>query len=804
MTENEIRGAILAGIAGRAPHYTPEWRFNPSNPDAGTAMAMLWADMHAGTLERFGRLPDNYKRTLLDALGSKTRLPVAASGYLAFTIRGDAGDFIIPSGTVVSSPSNPDAALVTCRELAASPAEIVEIYCVIPSNDAIERYDSLSDTELFRASGGQEHIWTFTHDFALNVSQSAALRLTPRTDNGGLEILASSLWEYLDGEDWRVMPVTKEGVSLLCDFPAKESFCGAVRVSMTRDTVLYDLTAKPTGAGLFPDALYTDGAQEADGFYPFGQRYIPGVCAYFACNDALAKPGAQVELSFNINYDNFEIEGYPETQIRMKRLMRDSDFEPPKKYEISASEVKWEYFNGMGWAVLGIVNAAQVFNGKTSGRIKLAFNCPKDICSALVGAHDLMFIRVRLIAADNLFRQRGYYIVPRISDIRFGYRYSGAVTGVSVEENLDNREVKLPARLAAPPNGPAALYFAFDREITSGTVLFQMKAGTREIASRWEYLSDSGWMRLDVHDDTCGLSETGILSYQTQTEFPSAKMRIWGRKAYWFRLASDGNSFDSCLQKPFLLGLYENAVPANAVTPGKSSVLPPDSFTTIMTPLAGVESAANPLCTYGGTEAEEESDTIDRLCAVLSHTSRSVSAGDCEALALESSLRVHRARLYAHTDEHGNNSYGESCLVILPRDAEMFGFDEICDEVRSYLSPRRVLGAGKLHIVPPKYIAVNVYVRAIIDNHTEALTVKNRIEYTLESLFSPVNWDIGQLPAPGRINTVIRAVAGIQRLIKVDVSYVHSSGLSADYARVIHEAFVLPVNGKHTILFTSN
>ncbi|MDR2356322.1 MAG: baseplate J/gp47 family protein [Clostridiales Family XIII bacterium] len=806
MADTEAKQYILNDIARRAPLYAPEWRYNPASPDAGAALAFLWADMFAGTLERFRALPDNYRRAFLDAIGSEPRPAVPARAWLAFRIREDATEVVIPKATEVSASAAPDLALVTDRELAASPAKITDVFCVVPARDAVVRYDGLAGLELFRAAAGDGHILTFTHPFAFDVSDRATLRLVPELSAGTPDALAELAWEYLDGEDWRKLRAVRDGEALRFAFPAdKKNPCAVLRVkadvASAGALTLLSLTARPSGFNLFPDALYTGDAQADDVFYPFGRRFLPGGCAYFACTDALAKPGARVELSFAADYEDFEAEGYPDREIRLRRMMRVSDFEEPKRFAITAAEVKWEYWNGVGWASLGANQSADVFNGDAPGRVKITFDCPADLQPALVGAHDLPFVRARLITANNLYCRPGYYRAPIVSDVRFAYRFAvgAAVTSVGVSEHLDAREANFPMKLASEPDGPAALYFAFDRRFTQGTILFDMAPDAEPPALRWEYLTESGWTALNVRDNTAGLRKTGILSYETLR--PAASARLWGKEAHWIRVACEGRAYTGAgTRRPRLRGLYENAVRAAASVPGEASRLPAGAFATLNLPIPGVIGAENPVAAYGGADTEDEDRIVARLTAAISHFGRAISAGDVEALALEASLGVLRARCYAHTDANGNTAYGESALVLQPKGAEESGFAALRDEVRAYVEAGRALGAGILHIVPPQYITVRASVVVAVDNPDEALSVKYRINEALAEFLTPTGWAIGSLPSPGRIETAIRAVSGVLYLVKIKTAYIRR-GIACDYARAVSETFVLPVNGRHDIAF---
>ena len=805
----KTRDAVLGDIARRAPFYTPEWRFNPALPDARAELAMLWADMFAGTLERFERLPDDYRRSLFNAIDPGPRPAEPARGCLSFSLRDDASEIVIPAGTEISSPSNSAAVLVTDSGITASPAKVTDIYCVIPARNAVFRHDGVVDLELFRVPDGGTHIWTFSHPYAFEVSKGAVLRLFPGLENGELDDLAILPWEYLDGAVWREMKVVRDGGSLLCSFSEdKENICTSIRLSvrsMSDDNLdsasLLAFTAHPSSRGLSAGELYIDSAQDDDNdSYLFGRRFSPGSCAYFSCSDALTKPGARVELSFTLSYDNFEIEGYP---VHLKNFLRVSDFDQPEEFEITAARVEWEYWNGVYWAPLGIENGNGVFDGAASGHVKLVFDCPADLQTVVVGERELPFIRARLITADNLFRRRGHYRAPRVSDTRFGYRYEKgiAITSARVSGHLDTCETELPARLTPLPDGPAAIYFAFNKPFTQCSLLFEIAPGARMSRLRWEYLTVSGWMSPDVNDETKGLTETGILTCKTAAS--AVLNRLWGRDAYWIRLAAAGDDYGGDpLRRPRLTRLYENAVRATMSPSGGTSALPADSFTAMTVPIAGVESVTNPFETYGGANVESEEEVVARLTAGLSHQGRAVSAGDCEALALEASRHVLRARCYTNTDENGRDAYGESCLVLLPRGAAFGGFELLRGEVSSYIASRRALGSGPLHIVQPAYVAVNVSVYTADHNPDVTLSAEHRIAEVLERLLSPVHWEIGRLPSPELIEAAIRAVEGAGDLTEIRTSYVRN-GVVFDYARIISEPFVFPVSGSHKIMASS-
>ena len=79
---------IIKEIEYLAEKYTPEWKFSPDNPDAGTALACVFAHRMSETIERFNKMPLNHKRQFYNMLGASALPAVKASGYILFNLKG--------------------------------------------------------------------------------------------------------------------------------------------------------------------------------------------------------------------------------------------------------------------------------------------------------------------------------------------------------------------------------------------------------------------------------------------------------------------------------------------------------------------------------------------------------------------------------------------------------------------------------------------------------------------------------------------------------------------------------------------
>ena len=69
MLDSRSVSDILAEIKRKSECYTPEWRFDPENPDGGAALAQIFSEMFYETIDRYNRFPDKCYLEFLNLLG---------------------------------------------------------------------------------------------------------------------------------------------------------------------------------------------------------------------------------------------------------------------------------------------------------------------------------------------------------------------------------------------------------------------------------------------------------------------------------------------------------------------------------------------------------------------------------------------------------------------------------------------------------------------------------------------------------------------------------------------------------------
>lgn len=76
----------MAQLKEMAPHYTPEWRFSQEEPDAGTGLAYLTAEMLEDTVNRLNQAPLNHFLAFLDLIEVKLQPPRPARATVVFQL----------------------------------------------------------------------------------------------------------------------------------------------------------------------------------------------------------------------------------------------------------------------------------------------------------------------------------------------------------------------------------------------------------------------------------------------------------------------------------------------------------------------------------------------------------------------------------------------------------------------------------------------------------------------------------------------------------------------------------------------
>ncbi|MBD2867583.1 baseplate J/gp47 family protein [Paenibacillus arenilitoris] len=649
--------SFIARLKEMAPHYTPEWRFSPDDPDAGTGLAYLAAEMLEDTVERLNQAPLNHFLSFLDLIQVKLQPPSPARASVVFRLSEGATDPVyLPAGTALTAP-NPAGGeplvFETEKALLATPARLMEWINVHPGKDRIataaanygERLaGSLAEpVSLFDTASlpnEQEHALFIRHDelflaerpsrFYLHVYHAEKRYTEPE--------LAASLasewveWSYPMNGDWvKFDAVTAAGNMIVLhksaigkleitehqgiagrwirctakqlDDQASPLLSKHLKMDKLRIRAAHD--AGGDEAGIPPGALhFNDTELLTEGFYPFGEHFVPYSVFYLSCEEAFTKREARIKLTFSAKAVANRLRMAPDPEIKWKMVMRTSEFEEKDPPRVRIRSVIWEYWDGSNWARLpGSEPYADLFAELPEHEAKsftLEFECPENMAQTYVNGAPDFWVRARVLQTDPILAPVVEYMSPWLAKPSLSYAHPSQKLfmpeHVYARSNADDSDRTDSARqgenafpLFEPiPASHPSLYASFLSSPSKGPIRLHIEL-ERRFAARaqppwieWEALCREGgrltWQPLKAADTTDSFTINGELQWVGPSSM--AQVRLFGRERYWIRAVNrDGSLGDAYPRNPVAAGMHLNAVSVRQqVSLEKELTIPPNGF----------------------------------------------------------------------------------------------------------------------------------------------------------------------------------------------------------------------------------
>ena len=611
---------ILQSIAAAAANYTSEWNFSVEDPDIGTALAYLYADMTEDTLRQFARVEYKNRLAFFNSLGAAPRGASPAGGFEVFRlVQGAPGGTEVAAHTgMAAEAAEPDGGTVrfeTREDLYVTPAQPVCLYLTDGRKDGIYKLsDHLQEPDcpivLFREKGEnlQKHELYLAHDEVLGIQGEACVQISlyARGDQPVQKEVLQALtdpdvacFSYWTGEDWQEfsqVSVMGDRLSLRkeASLPAFGKMqmegletcvvrCQVLNLDRAGEISVERLLLGSSGAHLQPQYIYGAGLEcSLKEFFPFGERMNLYEEVYFGSEEALTKRGAMVSFSFHLDFVQIPLEtGAEDMPIEWKWVMKRSECRPDPEYDITVEEVIWEYYNGTGWSRLFPGSEySDIFRADSKAQYlkrTMIFDCPQDMTPILVNSCETCYIRARILKINNLYKMKGKYIVPVMGKPMFSYDYKDVQ--------------KLPQVLCAANNGEQSTYSSEDLGKSDWAVrLFTGLAEKEKClylgfhlppvgspvrmlwvmentfpgqrgAICWEYEGDRGFREMSTADLTGNLSHSGPVTFVGPEDF--YRSSHFGQDMYWIRLRDDSGYYsdrNTNLTYPVLQSLWMNAV----------------------------------------------------------------------------------------------------------------------------------------------------------------------------------------------------------------------------------------------------
>lgn len=613
--DNRKKEDIINYIKDVAPYYAPNWRFNLDDMDMGSVLALIFADMFYGTIERINKVPYNNFLTFLNSINANLYSSVPAKGYITLNlVDGIDEGVVVKKGEKLSAQGKNSERIVfeTLKNLYVTPAKIKSIYTSSFKNDTIvslynNEFGNKSNIILFdnNKKNLQKHEFYINHEVVLNLIGTGKMNIYFMFSNGDyseetLNLLCDPAivsWSYiLNNEYVPLNNISKidDHIEIYKDFKNEDieiseenkGHIGTLRCQINNIQKFNEINIKKMllsseAKNILPDRIYSnDIEQEQKEFFAFNDRFSVYNDLYISCKEAFSKDGADIEVNFQLGFEKIPIESIElEQDIDWKLIMKKAAFKKEKEYEISIGEVVWEYWNGTGWGRLYTDNDySKLFNNTSElqkRKIKVKFNCPKDMEETVVNSYDGYFIRVRILKVYNAYMTKGYYISPIMDNVYINYKYNKQLLPNKIEAlnnmvrksykeqdiNNETMDLLLIEKLQIKNN---ITYFSFDKKPEGSPIkiLFTLEGilpPNRPIIA-WEYYSTDGWKPLSLVDETDNMRKSGIVSFLGQEDFKSKL--LFNEDAYWIRIYNPSGYYeeDKCIL-PKINGIYINSTP---------------------------------------------------------------------------------------------------------------------------------------------------------------------------------------------------------------------------------------------------
>ncbi len=549
---------ILDEIAQLAKKHTPEWKFSPDEPDAGTALACVFAKRTAETIEKFNRTPANHRRSFYNMLGAAALPAVPASGYVQFRLSGISKDCVpVKEGFKLFSPviDEQGTRLIfeTTRDAWLAPVCVKETIYSDPARDLLCFWDERE--KVFEASilnNSNKRSLSFSHKLLCTITESCRLYMTISGVDG--EQWAESLsdpelarfTQITDGNEEEIDCFNEKGRIRIAAAACKKIRAEIKDIDAFEGLSFGGINITFEGRNIKPDNIFVNGELETDDtFYAFGEAPAVYDTVYIECAAAFAKSGATgasgaaVTLAFDIDFETVLLGEIPEPEIPNKLFVKKSDVHPIERKKITVDETVWEYWNGMGFAVLrGLEGYKDIFSGidgsgsaVSKSRYELKFVCPSDIAPVLVGAAERLCMRARIKRMKNAYAVPSENYIPRMGNVRVSYKFEKplAVTDMEITNNCEKSSAPRVFPFTRLPD--KALYIGLDEPARNFTLLVRVSSDALDRAD-WSVLTSNGWESVKPRTSA---KLAGFFAFELSVS--PTESSLFGRKAYWLKAA---------------------------------------------------------------------------------------------------------------------------------------------------------------------------------------------------------------------------------------------------------------------------
>ncbi len=475
--DNRTSADIYKEIDRLAKSYTPEWKFDTSNPDIGSTIGMIFAEQMGDNIKKTNQVLERYRVEFVNLLDLSILPAIPAEGTVVMkTISPTVAGTYVPAGTKLMGTSEAGNSIVFETDQTMYVASVSIDYIlglsreqgkIIPylgnveklnplrepddytaveepeTTDATEEYSRPLYLFDYRNEGISQNTLVIYHDSIFDVGENGKIMLRfcnlANEDYQNLTDPLQYSWKYYkDGklknfehisltDDCFILETGEKIDSLL--LRGKEYQCIAVEAAKPFDTAVSvdKIEMASEASDVVPEFICYDNTQlDTQEFYPFGELAALYAECYIAENRILGQRGSVISVDFDLSYTEKLATMTPEAEeAELKIIKKKQKVIFGETYRAKVDKVAFEYFNNKGWVKLEChENYETLFNGDNEGHVHLEFECPSDMTPFQAGGYEGKLFRIRIIQADNCYLMPCYHTMPVISNLRLAYEYS--------------------------------------------------------------------------------------------------------------------------------------------------------------------------------------------------------------------------------------------------------------------------------------------------------------------------------------------------------------------------------------------
>ncbi|MEY8328443.1 hypothetical protein AALB81_03745 [Lachnospiraceae bacterium 48-33] len=590
---------LLEKIEEYAKSFTPEWNFNLKQPDAGTALALIFAEQMSENTEKYHTLWDYYQEEFnifMPNLSRKPPKPASATVLVKLVEHSVPGIFLRQNTRFLAKSEDTEIIFESCAPLYLTEATVDTIflscggeirliqgqfYKDVPAKEEKEciKLDKFTEFPLFYLENKeditQKQMLIIYHDFLfsgnndlISIKFSGAEKLLCGLLKGRFKLYCQggeSQSKNSQNKDIQagnsLIPVDNWHVQkdeLLITFPKElQTYPFLIIQSeepLQTDIMAEEISLSAVGKEKKPQFVCTDTSDcDIEEFFPFSEVLAVHNQCYIGCDHVFSRKKAKITLDFELRSEIHRMgeQKTPEKNLKIIKKRAPEIYERPLS-ESFAEEVSFEYYNGKGWKNLKLLTDIRgLFQKDEKRSVSLSFFCPEDWETVNIGAYEGRCLRIRLIKAENCYLQPCIHHFPVIDKLYLSYTYKGIFFLPDKAERLCGfqktdvafdiaKKQLLKLFEGVRETQKNRLYLGFEKPLLGGPVSLWIQKKEQITGKTRQlsffYYSRDGFKRLKAVDYTDGLSHSGTILFLPPEDMQ--KISLYSEERYYLCIES--------------------------------------------------------------------------------------------------------------------------------------------------------------------------------------------------------------------------------------------------------------------------